>query len=226
MNEAGTLQEVRDFMALVRDARRRAGRRVTFILVHHENKGGQVSGAWEGSGDTLFHVQAQGHGRTRLYVQKARWSSSHHATAMHLRWTDGDGFEVEEAERDENTIADEILAYVLANGGTSWKGVETAPAVSGKGEKLRELRDRLLGGGRLVNAGSEKRMQLWHADDPATPTITDGRVPGGTRLGHGLVSAAGDEGNRDRVPVSLRNRDTGRDTVSSPAEIPLYKAGS
>src|SRR5262249_2646954 len=78
MNEAGTLQEVRDFAALVAEVRRPAGRRITFLLVHHENKGGQVSGAGEGAGDTLLHVQAQGHGRTRLYVQKARWSSNHH----------------------------------------------------------------------------------------------------------------------------------------------------
>ncbi len=39
--------------------------RVAFVLVHHENKGGKVSGAWEGAGDTLLHVTAQGHGRTR-----------------------------------------------------------------------------------------------------------------------------------------------------------------
>lgn len=82
MNEAGTLQEVRDFMALVAAVRELSGRPVAFVLIHHENKGGQVSGAWEGAGDTLFHVQGQGHGRTRLHVQKARWSSAHHATTL------------------------------------------------------------------------------------------------------------------------------------------------
>ncbi len=89
MNEAGTLQEVRDFMHLVGKARELAGRPVTVVLIHHENKGGKVSGAWEGAGDTLFHVRAQGHGQTRLYVQKARWASAHHATTLHLTWTDG-----------------------------------------------------------------------------------------------------------------------------------------
>ena len=112
---------------------------------------------------------------------------------------------------------------MFANGGTSWKGVETAPDVSGKGERLREIRDRLLQGGRLVNVGTEARMKLWNADDPALPTD---RVPTGTRLGHDLVSAAGEGGNRDRAPVSPLIGDTGRDTVSSPAEIPLNEGAS
>ena len=79
MDAAGTLQEVRDFMALVEELRRATERRLTVVLVHHENKGGQVSGAWEGAGDTLCHVQGQGHGRTRLFFQKARWASEQHA---------------------------------------------------------------------------------------------------------------------------------------------------
>jgi hypothetical protein len=94
MNEAGTLQEVRDFMALVNEVRTRSGRRVAIVLIHHENKGGKVSGAWEGSGDTLVHVTGKGPGGTRLYFQKARWSSRYHATTLHLRWVEGEGFEL------------------------------------------------------------------------------------------------------------------------------------
>ena len=63
MNEAGTLQQVRDYVDLLGEVRAASGRRVTFLLAHHENRGGQVSGAWEGAVDTLFHVQAQGNGR-------------------------------------------------------------------------------------------------------------------------------------------------------------------
>lgn len=84
MEAAGTLQEVRDFLALVNDVRARAGRRFANVLIHHENRGGKVSGAWEGAGDTLLHVQQQSHGRLRLYVQKARWSSEQHATSLQL----------------------------------------------------------------------------------------------------------------------------------------------
>jgi AAA domain len=76
MEAAGTLQEVRAFLVLVDDVRRSAGRPFASVLVHHENKGGQVSGAWEGAGDTLLHVSAQGRGRSaftsRRPVTRAR----------------------------------------------------------------------------------------------------------------------------------------------------------
>jgi hypothetical protein len=84
MNEAGTLQQVRDFLKLVHAVRTKAGRRLAVILAHHENKGGTVSGAWEGSGDTLLHVEARGNGSTDLHVQKARWSPEHHGAKLKL----------------------------------------------------------------------------------------------------------------------------------------------
>jgi AAA domain len=183
MNEAGTLQQVRDYANLLSEIRNASGRRVTFLLAHHENRGGQVSGAWEGAVDTLFHVQAQGNGQTRLYVQKARWSPEHHKQKIQLAWVDGEGFAVlESEERDDNTLADEILRFVLANGGCGWNKVNDA--VAGKGGRLRGIRDNLLAGGRLVNQGTEARMKLWHADDPALPatetlldTVDDTETP-------------------------------------------------
>jgi putative DNA primase/helicase len=168
MNEAGTLQQVRDYVDLIGEVRIESRRRVTFLLAHHENRGGQPSGAWEGAVDTLFHVQAQGNGRTRLFVQKARWSPEHHKQKMQLAWAAGEGFEVlEDEDRDDNQVADEILAYVRANGGGGWNKVDKA--VAGKSDRLRTIRDSLLEGGRLVNRGTEARMKLWHADDPALP---------------------------------------------------------
>jgi hypothetical protein len=151
MNEAGTLQEVRDFMALVDDVRTLSVRHVVVVLIHHENKGGQVSGAWEGAGDTLFHVQAQGHGRTRLYVQKARWSSEQHGTTMQLLWADGDGFTVEDKpEVDDETLAEQIVAVIAADPGLSWGKVEEAtPGVAR--ERRRAARDGLLQAGQIVN---------------------------------------------------------------------------
>lgn len=173
MNEAGTLQQVRDYVYLLAEIRSASGRRVSFLLAHHENRGGQVSGAWEGAVDTLFHVQAQGNGQTRLYVQKARWSPEHHKTKLQLAWAEGEAFELlEDDERDDNVLADEILAYVREHGGTGWNKVNEA--VPGKRDRLRALRDSLLEGGRLVNGGSEARMKLWHRDDPAR---NDGQGP-------------------------------------------------
>jgi predicted ATP-dependent serine protease len=106
MDDAGTLQQTQEFIRLLDMVRVLCGRRVTFVLVHHENKGGKVSGAWEARGDTLFHAQGQGNGRTRLFIQKARWASAQHGTALQLVWTDGEGFAVEDnPELDDDAIA-------------------------------------------------------------------------------------------------------------------------
>jgi hypothetical protein len=113
MNEAGTLQQVRDFMELVKAVRVESGRRLAVILVHHENKGGAVSGAWEGAADTLLHVEARGPGHTRLHVQKARWSSDHHGTHLDLAWAEGEGFTLEEAIDRDYTAE---IAALLADG--------------------------------------------------------------------------------------------------------------
>jgi hypothetical protein len=155
MMAAGTVKEVRDFFGLVVAVGCLSRRRVTFILVHHENKGGAVSGAWEGVGDTLFHVSLQGHGRTQVYIQKARWSSEHHGTTMRLNWADGDGFEREDKpEFDAEQLAAQILAYVCENPGTGWTRVEEATPGIGR-EARRGVRDRLLQAGRLLNVGHD-----------------------------------------------------------------------
>jgi AAA domain len=181
MEGAGTIAEARAFLDLVDDVRTLSGRPVAVLLVHHENKGGKVSGAWEGAGDTLIHVQQQGHGKIRLYFQKARWASDQHATTLQLAWADRDSFELaddagDEANRPERTW-NAIADYVLENGGTAWGPV--AKAVKGEGDYLARRRDALLEAGVIVNAGTGKKgapIVLWHRDDPACP------VPLGTPL--------------------------------------------
>jgi hypothetical protein len=126
MDEAGTLQQVRDFTRLLDAVRAESGRRFATVLVHHESKSGAVSGAWEGAGDTLIHVEARGAGQTRLYVQKARWSSTHHGSTLNLAWTPGEGFEVSDA-RD---YLAEIVA-LLADGNLRTSSEISAP--KGKG---------------------------------------------------------------------------------------------
>jgi hypothetical protein len=128
MDSAGTLQEVAAFAALIDDVRRRCGRRVAVILVHHENKGGTVSGAWEGAGDTLLHVEAAGPGRTILRIQKARWASDYHGRTLKLKWTDGEGFEVE-ADRD---LLAEIEA-LFADG--KWRTINEVRVAVGAGKE-------------------------------------------------------------------------------------------
>jgi hypothetical protein len=111
MDTAGTLQEVRAFMALIHDIRRRLDRPLTVLLVHHENKGGAVSGAWEGAGDTLLHATSPANGMTNIYIQKARWASESHHRTLKLEWADGDSFEVaSEHQRDAIGEVAELLA--------------------------------------------------------------------------------------------------------------------
>ena len=108
MDAAGTLQEVAGFSRLVDDVRRRSGRALTPIIAHHENRAGTVSGAWEGAGDTLLHVQAAGNGHTIVFIQKARWASAHHHKTLKLAWSDGEGFELE-CDRDYMAEVRELL---------------------------------------------------------------------------------------------------------------------
>jgi hypothetical protein len=109
MRDAGTLQEVVAFMELVVDLRRLCGRPLTVVLLHHENKAGAVSGAWEGSGDTLLHVRSGGNGHTVLHVQKARWDAERHGKPLKLAWADGEGFELE-GDRDLLAEVEAFLA--------------------------------------------------------------------------------------------------------------------
>jgi AAA domain len=189
MLEAGTLQEVREFYGLVREVQcaqisiegggLSERQLVTFVLVHHENKAGQVSGAWEGVCDTLLHVQAQGHGRTRLHIQKARWASDWHKQTLNLTWADGDSFVVDDqAELDDDTLAEQILAAISQNPGISWTKVEQATRGVGK-ERRRAVRDGLFTADRILNVvkkdGVETALRacperqaarLYLADDP------------------------------------------------------------
>ena len=96
MQGGGTPDEVGAFMFAIEQTRAQLERPLAVILVHHENKQGDVSGAWQGRTDTLAHVQAQGNGATRLYWRKVRWSSTLHGKLWKLLWRDGESFELDE----------------------------------------------------------------------------------------------------------------------------------
>ncbi len=168
MEGGGTPDDVRAFVAHLEDVQRRAARHVSITVLHHENRAGQVSGAWEGIPDLLVHVQARNHGETRVFWQKAKWSSSLHGTTSALVWNDGESFELEEEgpSRPER-VWEEIAAFVLAHGGCSMNDVEKG--VTGEGSFLRQRRDWMLEDGVLVNLGKGRGFELWHRDDPARP---------------------------------------------------------
>jgi hypothetical protein len=169
MDFPGTLAEVNGFMSLIAEVRDRVPA-LAVLLAHHENRGGRVSGAWEGSGDTLMHVQSAGHGKTLLRFQKARWAETWHKRTLHLAWTDGEGFAVEERpEFSEEEKVESLLAAIRAAGGRAWGMVTKDEGVRGNATELAVIRERLLREGLLFNAGSATAMKLWHRDDPARP---------------------------------------------------------
>lgn len=91
----GTPDEVTEFGGMLEDVRRRTDLPVAFWIIHHENKSGDVSGAWDRLPDTLCHVTGQGNGHTRLHFAKARWSALHD-TALHLTWDESRSFTVDD----------------------------------------------------------------------------------------------------------------------------------
>ena len=183
MEDAGTIQECRAFLARVDEVREASGRPVAFVHVHHDSKSHAVSGAWEGVNDGLFHVQKREHGRTGLHFQKARWASDYHGTKLELVWTEGESFAVvEKVEIADEQAAELMLAFIGENGDTSWTKVEQA--LSGKGaggDRLRAIRDGRLAGGELVNRKGDELLnqveksesgralpcRLYVADDPS-----------------------------------------------------------
>jgi AAA domain-containing protein len=170
MEGHGTMAEVRAFLQLLTAVRKHCGRRVAFLLIHHENRAGQISGAWEGAVDTLLHISGLGNGHTRLHIQKARWASDHHGKTLKLAWADNDSYQVEEqTEVTDDEIAERIITAVRENPGTGWGKVEEAiPGV--RSERRRTVRDRLLTEGQLVNIGRRDGADVWLTECPKGKT--------------------------------------------------------
>jgi hypothetical protein len=218
----GTPAEVNDFVALVEQTRSLIGRPLAVVLIHHENRAGQISGAWERVPDTLAHVSAQGHGKTRLHWQKARWASVLHGTSWHLHWRDGEGFELEDRpEVTEETIVQQLLDAITANPGGSWTAIRDDPNFHGKTVDKQRARDRLLAAETIVNtATAPGRFNLWHRDDPAaTPS------PAGTARERLFVPPTAEGAGPYRSPVPYVSRNGDGNGTASPVDEPEIAEG-
>jgi hypothetical protein len=131
----GTPDDVRVFDAHLAKFRRLVERPIALWLVHHENKAGDVSGAFERMPDTLVHVRLEGRERSRVHWRKVRWSSSLHNAGWTLRWLpECEGFELIDAEEETATVKAAkleaatawIVGYVDEHPGDSRSAVETA----------------------------------------------------------------------------------------------------
>lgn len=106
----GTLGEARAFMAGVARFRERTGRPLAVVLIHHDNRAGLVSGAFEGVVDTLLRTEVHAAGKTVLHFEKVRWAPKWHRRRLDLRWTEGEGFEVAEGRGDDSDLLDRIVS--------------------------------------------------------------------------------------------------------------------
>jgi hypothetical protein len=138
----GTPDEVSAFEQLLADLRKRCRRPLALWLAHHENKAGDVAGAWERFPDTLAHAWLEGRERTRLHWRKARWSSRLHDERWALRWVlEREGFELIDEEATAAAKAAEledarawIIEDVTRDPGRARSAIEEAfAATRGKG---------------------------------------------------------------------------------------------
>lgn len=142
----GTPDEVQQFEGLLLSLKELVQRPYALWIIHHENKAGDVSGAWERVPDCLCHVQAQGNGHTRLYFRKARWSDSYHNTSLDLTWADGRTFLVREDE-EIDYHAEIVTAFAKAN---EWRTVKETRDLVGRMEKpVREALSDLVSRGEM-----------------------------------------------------------------------------
>ena len=177
MEGAGTIAEARAFLTLVKDVRARSGRPLAIVLVHHENKGGKVSGAWEGTGDTLLHVQQQA---TAASASTSRRPAGPASSTRPPCSSPGPPATASSSTRPTRNrpsrsgtrSSGSCSSTPAAHGTRSSNARRTTTARSSSAAQVDYLtrrRDQMLADGVLINAGRRGAFELWHRDDPRPP---------------------------------------------------------
>ena len=202
MEGGGTSDDIRAFLRHVEDVQNACRYKPAVTIVHHENRSGQVSGTWEREPDLLVHVRGQGHGRTRLYWQKARWASDLHGTSTQLIWADGESFTVDDKpEVTVDTMAADIVAAVRDMPGSSWTSLRNH--ITGNLTEAATVRDQLVRDGVIVNNSARRgHFNLWLPDIPEA--TRSGLGTGPERLSFPTPASAPDP-SRSPVPYVGRN---------------------
>jgi hypothetical protein len=158
----GTPDDINEFDRHVKDLKNRTQQPFAIWIVHHENKAGDVSGAWERYPDSLVHVTAQGNGRTHIHWRKVRWSSSLHGTNTSLLWADGGGFAIE-AERPYDLEAELLEAFTITD---KWRTAkEAAKLINRNVDNVKETLSSMVEKGELIYLkgpqGRSSKAQCW-----------------------------------------------------------------
>ncbi len=219
---AGTPDDVTEFSTLVARFRSRLDKALAVLILHHENKGQDISGAWGRWPDTTFRFRLDGRERTRVWIRKARHSSRAHGANLTLKWLpDTYGFQIVESDLDDSAgeraqgeveALDWIVAYVTEHHAANGSGVargkaETAyhEAHDGRGRNLaRRVIDRELALAAEHLAGTRT--------GEASPPLATG--PGATRNGTYLYPF----GYAPSPLAAVRTGETG-ETTSPPLQL-------
>lgn len=180
----GTPDEINEFDNHIKHLRELTERTFALWIVHHENKAGDVSGAWERYPDTLVHIQAQGNGRTRVFWRKVRHSSRLHQTSNNLVWAAGHGFDVEEQQARDYEA--ELERAFRTN--DQWRTATECKELIGAGDQVKDALKQLVKRGVFA---TQKGPPGRHANAICWRLSSDPEPPGDLRLDTQLEGFAG-----------------------------------
>jgi AAA domain len=211
MAGGGTPDDINAFEGLLLQTRALLKRPLAFWIVHHENKAGDVSGAWDRVPDTLAHVQGIGNGHTKLVWRKARWSSANHRQAVELAWSEGRSFELHEPP-PRDLYAEMLAAFMHADG---WRTArEAGMLIRVSLEEARKILTELARRGQLRYevgpSGRHRNARCWRlsSDLGDLDHLRSPHPPGSSGVGDPspLPSVGGGDGDHLRAPQPKGDR--------------------
>lgn len=155
MNGPGAPSETDAFLNLLKEAG--LGTELAWLIVHHTNKAGQISGDWDRQPDLLIRYTYTGKRRNELIWEKIRWGDQGRQPLI-LEWLDqGVGYRIIDTtipDIDWDELEAKVLDAIAAKPGCSQRTVEDGSGA--KGERAREVIRRLLERGLIEDRGTGK----------------------------------------------------------------------
>jgi hypothetical protein len=196
--------------------------RWAYLLVHHWNKGGAISGDWGRHADTLLEAtEGEAPETTRLAIRKQRWGHKPPKPLV-LQWIlDSEGYELFDTTAAKATDEDyeqRILDYLAEHPWATTDELEND--VEGRAAELRRARRRLEEAGRVSSApsasvGRPGKATRWNLTNHAASHPVP--LPGTGQDGP-PARPAGEDEPRPHVPTPKGGTGFGTDPVAQHAE--------